>query len=74
MKFLLDENIPASIKKNLSTNGYDVEHVNQNLKGKKDKEVFEYAVKNKQCIITYDIDFKELRKEPHYGIIKIDST
>lgn len=72
MKFLLDENIPATIKKTLSTNGYNVEHANQNLKGKKDREVFEYAVNNKQCIITYDIDFKELRKEPHFGIIKID--
>lgn len=72
MKFLLDENIPMSIKNILSSNGYNVEHVNQKLKGKKDREVFEYAVKNKQCIITYDIDFKEMKKEPHYGIIKID--
>ena len=72
MKFLLDENIPVSIKKTLLANGYNVEHANQNLKGKKDREVFEYAVKNKQCIITYDIDFKEMKKEPHYGIIKID--
>lgn len=72
MKLLLDENIPVSIKKTLLANGYNVEHANQNLKGKKDREVFEYAVKNKQCIITYDIDFKEMKKEPHYGIIKID--
>ena len=61
MKFLLDENIPVSIKKTLLANGYNVEHANQNLKGKKDREVFEYAVKNKQCIITYDIDFKEMK-------------
>jgi len=35
MKFLLDENIPVSIKKTLLANGYNVEHANQNLKGKK---------------------------------------
>lgn len=72
MKFLLDENIPSSLKKVLKSNGYDVEHINDNKKGAKDKTVFEYAVNNKKCIITYDIDFAELRKEPHYGIIKIE--
>lgn len=72
MKLLLDENIPISLKKLLKESGYDVEHINDNKKGMKDKEVFKYAVDNKQCIITYDIDYKELRKQPHYGIIKIE--
>lgn len=72
MKFLLDENIPATMKKTLKSNGYDVEHANDKLKGKKDKEVFEYAVKNKKCIITYDCDFNEFKPLKHYGIIKIE--
>jgi len=72
MKLLLDENIPSSMKKMLENEGYGVEHANNKLKGKSDKEVFKYANETKQCIITYDFDFNELRKEPHYGIIKID--
>lgn len=72
MKFLLDENIPATMKRALKNNGYDVEHVNDKLKGKKDKEVFEYGVKNKKCIITYDCDFNEFKSLKHYGIIKIE--
>ena len=72
MKFLLDENIPATMKKTLKSSGYDVEHVNDKLKGKKDKEVFEYGVKNKKCIITYDCDFNEFKSLKHYGIIKIE--
>lgn len=72
MKLLLDENIPSSMKKMLENEGYGVEHVNNKLKGKSDKEVFNHAKENKQCIVTYDYDFNELRKEPHFGIIKID--
>ena len=72
MKFLLDENIPVSFKKKLIENGYDVEHINDNKKGVKDKNVFEYAVKNKKCIITYDCDFNNFKELKHYGIIKIE--
>lgn len=72
MKFLLDENIPISFKKKLIENGYDVEHINDNKKGAKDKNVFEYAVKNKKCIITYDCDFNNFKELKHYGIIKIE--
>ena len=72
MKFLLDENIPISFKKKLIENGYDVEHINDNKKGVKDKNVFEYAVTNKKCIITYDCDFNNFKELKHYGIIKIE--
>lgn len=72
MKFLLDENIAFSLKKVLKENGYDVEHINDRKKGIKDKEVFEYALKAKRCIITYDNDFNEYKVLKHYGIIKIE--
>lgn len=72
MKLLLDENIPAEYKKKLTKIGHDVEHVNQKCKGLKDNEIFEYSVRNKRCIITYDFDYNELKKLKHYGIIKID--
>ena len=71
MKILLDENIPGDVKKQLKKDRYDVEHVNDHLKGKTDQEVFEYAIGNKRCIITKDIDFKNFKKLKHYGIIKI---
>ena len=72
MKFLLDENIPVSLKKILKENGYDVEHINDNKKGTKDKDVFEYALKYKKCIITYDCDFNDFKALKHFGIIKIE--
>ena len=71
MKILLDENIPGDVKKQLKKDKYDVEHVNDHLKGKTDQEIFEYAIKTKRCIITKDIDFHKFKKLHHYGIIKI---
>ena len=59
MKLLLDENIPAEYKKKLTKIGHDVEHVNQKCKGLKDNEIFEYSVRNKRCIITYDFDYNK---------------
>lgn len=71
MKILIDENIPAIVKKTLKQQGYNVLHVNNLLKSKSDKEIFEYAQKKKMCIITKDVDFKNMIKEEHYGILKI---
>jgi predicted nuclease of predicted toxin-antitoxin system len=73
MKFLLDENIPKEIGDFLKEKGFKVESINSNKhKGKSDKEVFEYAVKNKYTIITFDADFCSFKKEYHYGIIKLN--
>ena len=47
MKFLLDENIPKELGNFLKNKGFKIELINSNKhKGKSDKEVFEYAVKN----------------------------
>lgn len=73
MKFLLDENIPKEIGDFLKEKGFKVESINSNKhKGKSDKEVFEYTVKNKYTIITFDADFCSFKKEYHYGIIKLN--
>lgn len=70
---MLDENIPKEIGDFLKEEGFKVESINSNKhKGKSDKEVFEYAVKNKYTIITFDADFCSFKKEYHYGIIKLN--
>lgn len=70
---MLDENIPKEIGDFLKEKGFKVESINSNKhKGKSDKEVFEYAVKNKYTIITFDADFCSFKKEYHYGIIKLN--
>ena len=70
---MLDENIPKEIGDFLKEEGFKVVSINSNKhKGKSDKEVFEYAVKNKYTIITFDADFCSFKKEYHYGIIKLN--
>lgn len=70
---MLDENIPKEIGDFLKEKRFKVESINSNKhKGKSDKEVFEYAVKNKYTIITFDADFCSFKKEYHYGIIKLN--
>lgn len=72
MSFLLDENVPVDFGKELKNIGYKVETVNiKKLKGMSDKQVLEYAYKNKQTIISFDSDFCGFKELNHYGIIKI---
>ncbi len=70
-RLLLDENVPAPLKLKLKDAGYDVEHVNNVAKGKKDSEILEYAYKHKRTIISIDSDFCKFREKEHYGLIKI---
>ena len=72
MSFLLDENVPVDFGKKLKNIGYKVETVNiKKLKGMNDKQVLEYAYKNKQTIISFDSDFCGFKELNHYSIIKI---
>lgn len=72
MKFLLDENVPEGFIKVLKKNGYkDITHINKLQKGLPDKEVFDYAVKNRLCIVSHDSDFDDFQIKPHYGIIRV---
>ena len=72
MKFLLDKNIPNSYKIELEKFGYkDIKRINDFKKGITDKEVFDYAQKEKRIIITIDTDFYEWKKEKHFGIISL---
>ena len=73
MKLLLDENIPLCIKNEIKTRSIRVRHVGEIGKGITDKEVFDIAIKNKECIITNDRHFDKYQKRKHYGIIRLSS-
>lgn len=71
MKFLLDENLPRSTAFVLRELGHDVYDVREILRGKRDEEIFNYAVSNDMTIITADRDFGNILRFPkiHKGII-----
>lgn len=72
MKFLFDENVQNSFKKELEKFGYkDIKRINDFKKGITDKEVFEYAQKEERIIVTIDTDFYEWKKDKHFGIISL---
>lgn len=63
MKFLLDENIPISIKKIIQDLGYEVFSLHDfNMLGIQNGEVAELALKENAIIITLDTDFLHLKK------------
>ena len=73
MQFLLDENIPNEFKKALKSRGFVVESINvKKYSGMSDKEVLNLAYKKHLVIISFDADFCNLKKENHFGIIKIN--
>jgi predicted nuclease of predicted toxin-antitoxin system len=75
MKLLADENIPASVVKILTEEGYDIRWIRTDSPGISDIEVMRYAHQEKRIILTYDKDFGELAvKDPVYpssGVILV---
>lgn len=71
LKFLLDADMPRSIAEVIRSLGFDVEDVRDiGMRAAKDKEIIEYALKNKRIIITKDTDFGEVLRYPeHPGAI-----
>ncbi len=71
LKFLLDADMPTSSAEVIRRRGYEVEDVRDiGLRYAKDKEIIEYALKNKRIIITRDTDFGEVLRYPkHPGAI-----
>lgn len=74
IRILLDENVPIDLKKILSKAGYSVEHVINKCKGYKDEQVMEYALRNKQIIISQDSDFTNMQNKHHFGILKVEAS
>ena len=76
MKFLLDENVPLSIKDIINNLGYEVITLrDEDQLGIKNGEVAELSIKRNAIIITLDSDFlllnKELQKKSKIIYIKI---
>jgi predicted nuclease of predicted toxin-antitoxin system len=70
--FLVDENASRTLVSALRTAGYLTEHVHEvELQGHLDSEVYAYAQKHHQIIITIDLDFANITQypPPHCGII-----
>jgi len=58
MKFLLDDNIPYSIKNFLEKQGMEVYKLFEiGLKGEEDEKIYKYSIEKNFTIITLDIDF-----------------
>ncbi len=64
MKFLLDENVPHSIKNIILNIGYDVKTLKDlNKLGITNGEVAEIALNENAIIITFDSDFLSLKND-----------
>jgi len=63
LKFLLDENVPISIKNVIQDLGFDVFTLHDfNMLGIQNGDVAKLALKEKAIIITLDSDFLQLNK------------
>ena len=72
MKFLADEDVPYNNVKFLHANNADIISILDVQRSLKDKEILEYAKKEKRILITFDKDFIELvvnQNVKSYGII-----
>lgn len=76
-KLFLDEDVHVALGTILRKRGFDVEHAQEsNRKGRSDSEQLEYAVRQKRCLMTFNVkDFVLLHNEcvqqgqQHWGII-----
>lgn len=60
MRFLADENFPASALRALEDAGHDVVWVRTEAPGRGDPEVLAWAAREERLLITFDKDFGEL--------------
>jgi len=65
MKLLADENIPSSVVRALSEEGYDILWVRIESPGSSDRDVIKFACQENRLILTYDKDFGELVMKDH---------
>lgn len=73
VKFLADENIPASLIYYLREEGFDVKDVKEaKLFGLKDSQILNLAGNESRVVITYDKDFANLlnnHSRKHNGVV-----
>jgi len=73
LKILIDADMPRAVKNVLSELNIDAVDVRDiGLGDASDKEIFEYAQRNKRILISRDLGFADISKYPlgsHYGIV-----
>lgn len=73
MKFLVDENLPASLAKRLREEGYQAEHILElEMKGVKDEKIARYAKNEDYILLTKDLEFGSPEHYPpqsHNGVV-----
>ncbi len=73
LKFVVDEDIPRSTAKLLRGKGYDVLDVRDcGLRGKSDREIFEFAQREGAILFTCDLGFGNILRFPtgcHKGVV-----
>jgi len=56
IKLFLDEDVQVALAQALRKRGYDVVHAQElNFKGKSDSAQLRYAVKQKRCLLSYNV-------------------
>jgi len=72
LKFVIDEDMPRSTAKVLTENGFNCLDIRDHgLRGKTDKEIFEFAQKEEAILLTGDMGFSNIIFFPpgtHHGI------
>lgn len=73
MKIKLDENLPTALTELLRAAGHDAMTVaDEALGGSKDPKVLEVATSEGRTLLTFDLDFADIRRYPvgsHAGIV-----
>src|SRR4030042_4996820 len=73
MRIKLDENMPLSLATLLRSAGHNVSTVpEENLSGEADPHVIEAAAKEGRLLMTFDVDFGDIRAYPvgsHAGVV-----
>ncbi len=73
MRFKLDENLPAILAVDLAQLGHDAMTCQaEGIAGKKDTTIAAFAASENRILITFDLDFSDIRNFPpgtHPGIV-----
>ena len=73
MKIKLDENLPTALAELLRAAGYDAMTVaDEGLGGVKDPNLLHVATSENRVLLTFDLDFADIRRYPvgsHAGIV-----
>jgi predicted nuclease of predicted toxin-antitoxin system len=65
MKFYADENVPRRIVNRLRSDGHDVAHAVEKMRGWRDRTILQAALNQAALVLTLDKDYRRLTLEEH---------